>query len=50
LLNRTLSRIGYTCALAADAAEARKYLDEPFGIIKIIGMTIIIIGVFYSQK
>ena len=28
LLNRTLSGPEYTCTLAADAAEARKYLDE----------------------
>jgi len=28
LVNRTLSRVGYACTLAADAAEARKYLNE----------------------
>ncbi len=28
LVNRVLSRVGYACTLAADAAEARKYLNE----------------------
>lgn len=33
LLNRTLSGIDYTCTLAGDVAEARKYLDkQPFDI------------------
>jgi CheY-like chemotaxis protein len=33
MLKRTLSGIGYTCTLAADALEARKCLDsQPFEI------------------
>ena len=34
MLNRTLSRVEYTCTLAADGAEARKCLDkQPFDLV-----------------